>query len=62
MSKTEYKELHLSDEKVMKPVDSYSRRRNRTSRATNGDDGHKDANDNIVIRKKRAVLPLQVDW
>ena len=70
MSKTEFKELHLSDERLMKPVDTYSRRRNRTNRAARDDDEDKDGDctnkphDNIyiIIRKKRASLPLQVDW
>ncbi|KAJ8720870.1 hypothetical protein PYW08_006335 [Mythimna loreyi] len=71
MSKTEFKELHLSDEIVPKPADAYTRKHKRHDRgASDADDGDKDGNcanephHNIyvIIRKKRVALPLQVDW
>lgn len=70
MSKTEFKEQHLADEKLMKPPKSYGRRRARDGRSRHHDDEDDDKpcsnspHDNIyvIIRKKRAALPLQVDW
>ncbi|KAH9643824.1 hypothetical protein HF086_002322 [Spodoptera exigua] len=68
MSKTEFKEQHLADEKLTKPPKAYGRRRARDGKSRNNDDDDKPCSnsphDNIyvIIRKKRAALPLQVDW
>lgn len=87
MSKLEYKDLHLSDERITKPPHKYgkswsnfrdgkvkpggddidktidddlphnSHQRNRTPWANEPHD-----NIYIIIRKKRATLPMKVDW
>lgn len=74
MSATEYKELHLSDEKLTKSPDLYGKRwgkkLDRERYDTDESHEHKkscnnEPHDNIyinIIRKKRAVLPMQVDW
>nr|XP_049697307.1 cathepsin O [Helicoverpa armigera] len=66
MSKTEFKDIHLSDEKL--PAEAINRRRDRSNRrARHTDDGdcNNEPHNNVyvIIRKKRAAaLPLQVDW
>lgn len=54
MSKTEFTELHLSDEKINKPAKEYGRSWSDQS----GRHEHHDRS----RRRKRAVIPLQVDW
>ncbi|XP_049878298.1 cathepsin O-like [Pectinophora gossypiella] len=68
MSKAEYREIHLSDEKVTKHPSHYGktwkdRRKNHT------DDHKREPGDQItnnvyviIGRQKRAALPMQVDW
>ncbi|KAL4713417.1 hypothetical protein ACJJTC_010402 [Scirpophaga incertulas] len=74
MSSAEYKEVHLSDEKLTKPPIDYGKSWDR-HRDIYHVENHKHidhkrlvlegeiSNDNnVYIRKKRASLPLQVDW
>lgn len=57
MSKVEYKDIHLTDEKMTKPPHHYGR-----SWRHNLDSNAGDITTNIVSRAKRVALPLQVDW
>ncbi|CAD0203611.1 unnamed protein product [Chrysodeixis includens] len=54
MSKIEFSELHLSDEKIHKPAKEFGR-----SWRDHGDHEHHGERSG---RRKRAALPLQVDW
>ncbi|XP_048481406.1 cathepsin O [Plutella xylostella] len=61
MSKLEYQDIHLSDEKQAKPPQDYGRSWG------NGDHhhhhhGHTEDEVNVVSRAKRAALPLKIDW
>lgn len=58
MSKLEYKDLHLSDEKMTKPPHHYGK----SWRQNNRGNKDSDSSHNIVSRAKRAALPLQFDW
>ncbi|KAL0879596.1 hypothetical protein ABMA27_003322 [Loxostege sticticalis] len=71
MSAAEYKELHLSDEKLAKSPGMYGKswgqKMDREKYETDGSHQHSNPHDNVYIisknsRKKRAVLPMQVDW
>ncbi|XP_013192682.1 cathepsin O [Amyelois transitella] len=75
MSKAEYKDIHLSDERMKKPPRLYGKSWSKTNdrdkyymEEPHGDHQRNrccsDSHDNIyiIIRKRRAVLPLQVDW
>ncbi|CAG9128804.1 unnamed protein product [Plutella xylostella] len=61
MSKLEYQDIHLSDEKQAKPPQDYGRSWG------NGDHhhhyhGHMEDEIKVVSRAKRAALPLKIDW
>ncbi|CAG9782506.1 unnamed protein product [Diatraea saccharalis] len=65
MSPTEYKDLHLSDEKLTKLPGAYDRswRKNRERVSYHVEKSYETLNKNeILSRRKRASLPLQVDW
>ncbi|XP_064292678.1 cathepsin O-like [Plodia interpunctella] len=75
MSQAEYKELHLSDERLEKAPRLYGKSWSKTDvrdlYKTDDDNGDHQRNrscgeshDNIyiIIRKRRVALPLQVDW
>lgn len=74
MSKAEYRDVHLSDEKPHKRKDrqnkTYNKKKNKTSNVFDIDDAESDNSSGnsphnniyIIIRKKRATLPLKVDW
>ncbi|KAM3966024.1 cathepsin O [Aphomia sociella] len=64
MSKTEYKEIHLSDERMQKSPFTYGKSWSRTDArlAYRVDGSHHDDDHRLNERKKRALLPLQVDW
>ncbi|KAI5630970.1 papain family cysteine protease domain-containing protein [Phthorimaea operculella] len=70
MSKLEYKELHLSDEKMTRHPSKYGKpwQKHQHTDHHHSKDGGTTINNNIYVminsRKKRAIpgLPLQVDW
>ncbi|KAJ2941129.1 hypothetical protein O0L34_g10364 [Tuta absoluta] len=70
MSKLEYKEIHLSDEKMTKHPSKYGKpwQKHQHQDHHHSNDGGMTINNNIYVminsRKKRALpdLPLQVDW
>ncbi|KPI98242.1 Cathepsin O [Papilio xuthus] len=74
MSKAEYRDVHLSDEKPHKrrhrENKNYNKKNNKTSNVFDIDDAESDNSSGnsphnniyIIIRKKRATLPLKVDW
>lgn len=63
MSKAEFKEIHLSDEKP-----HHNRRRQDKNRDDTGDKSSESDHDyyrnrlHNFVRKKRAALPLRIDW
>lgn len=80
MSKDEYKDIHLSDERMEKAPHlygkswtakdaklnklKYSLEQPHESKQRNRSCDSNEPHDNvyIIIRKKRSILPLQVDW
>lgn len=69
MSKDEYRDIHLSDEKMVKAPHMYGKSWNqykdwkKHSHRDNSDKENGPNRDiNIIMRKKRAVLPMKFDW
>ncbi|XP_059060979.1 cathepsin O-like [Achroia grisella] len=67
MSKSEYRDIHLSDEQVQRSPNAYGKSWSETEdrQRYHVDDsrkGHRLHDNPVYERKKRALLPLQVDW
>ncbi|XP_063831915.1 cathepsin O-like [Ostrinia nubilalis] len=64
MSAAEYKDLHLSDEKLTKAPAMYGKGWGTSNKRDKyrTDNRHDYDNIDVIIRKRRAILPMQVDW
>lgn len=71
MSLSEFKDIHLSDEKLAKAPGLYGRSWGRSMEKDRYEtEGQRHItyvnaphdNVHVIIRKKRAILPMQVDW
>lgn len=69
LSKDEYRDIHLLDEKMNKSPHLYNKSweqykdwKKRNHSANNHKDHRQHNNVSVIMRKKRAALPMQVDW